>query len=75
MSYHAIGMEAWQELPGLFVNDEIAKTLDEDTEWWSYTYSFLSAAQEGKVLTFDCVVKFRKSDHSFKKVMRPVEVT
>jgi len=70
--YHGLGQEAWDELPGLFVNPELADTLDEDTEWWVYTYMFPSTAQPGKTAGFDCVVKFRKNDHTFKKVLRPV---
>lgn len=37
MTYHAIGKEEWQKLPGMFYNAELAETLDQDQIWWCHT--------------------------------------
>ena len=72
MSYHAIGKEEWDKLPSLFQNPELADKLEEDTEWWVYMYMFPSVSQPGKTVGFDCLIQFRKSDSSFKKVLKPL---
>lgn len=74
MSYHAVGKYVWDELPSLFQNPALAETLEEDTIWWVYTYMFPSESQPGKTCAFDCLIQFRKSDNSFKKVLQPYEV-
>ncbi len=40
MSYHAIGKEAWQELPNIFSDSELAATLKGGERFWAYTYTF-----------------------------------
>lgn len=51
MSYHAIGKEAWDELPNLFGNTELATALEADPtlprHWWGYTYMIPHSRREG----------------------------
>lgn len=72
--YHAIGKEAWDNLPSIFQNLDRAAQLDGDTVWWCWTNQFPSNAQPGKICVVDLGISFRKSDNTFKKIYQPVEI-
>ena len=76
--YHAIGKERWDALPSMFTNSEAAAQLEEDAEFWAYTYSFphqyrVQANGEPLQCTMEAWIKFRASDGVFKKVLKPVD--
>ena len=70
MSYHAIGKEAWEDLPGIFDNPELADTLDCDTQFWAYTYTFDSVAQPGKRCVMNAGVSYSKLTGRFTKYLQ-----
>lgn len=75
--YHAIGKEAWDELPSMFSNAELADKLTEDCAWWTYTYMFphdyrVDKNGEPLMCEMEAWIRFTKSDGVFKKVLRPV---
>lgn len=77
MTYHAIGKEKWQALPGLFHNSELANTLEEDTEWWCYSYMIPHKFRTDKnneplPCHMECWIGFCKRDHTFKKFLKPI---
>ena len=78
ITYHACGKQRWDELPAMFSDAELAAQLDEDAEFWAYTYSFphkFRTGADGEALqcTMEAWIKFRKSDGVFKKVLKPVD--
>ena len=78
MTYHDCEKQRWDELPSMFTDSEMAATLEEDAEFWAYTYSFphkfrVDANGEALQCTMEAWIKFRKSDSVFKKVLKPVD--
>jgi len=48
-NYHAIGMEAYNALPNLFNNADLADELEADELWWSHTTMFPHSSKSWRV--------------------------
>lgn len=73
MSYHAIGMEAWQTLPNVFADPEFAATLKGGERFWAYTYMFPSTAQPDMMVTMEAGVSYSALTGLFTKYVCRVE--
>lgn len=70
MSYHAIGKEAWDNLPNIFSDTELADTLKGGERFWAYTYMFPSTAQEGKTCVMSAGVQYSALTGLFTKYVK-----
>jgi len=75
MSYHAIGKEAWDALPNIFSDTELAKTLQGGEKFWAYTYMFPSTAQPGATCVINAGVSYSALTGLFTKYVQSEGVT
>jgi len=67
MSYHGIGKEAWEALPNIFDEPEVAKTLQGGERFWAYTYMFPHSTNPDVVCTMEAGISYSKMTGLFTK--------
>jgi len=70
MSYHAIGKDRWEELPNIFLDTELAETLEGGERFWAYSYMFPSTAQPGATCHMEAGISYSKLTGLFTKYVK-----